>query len=345
MRAQHNLKRLSDLCTTFLLDVLGGAGAVWGAAEAFKVRGGPNNDDWRIICGFVGAACFIRWFVAGFFDVRYLHGDVLATFLLQVCGAAGAIWGAAEMLGLRINYPEDCHEEQQSLGGPFVGPGNAWAPGYDTCQNTYQFWTYVCGVVFVIFFVRWNGDFPKWLKSGNQRRSIFHFFHLHVCTFVLEVMGGAGAVWGASEIIGPSGSSLRLGWGDKNYGQESFDFWRWVCLVTFCLCFLRWAMTWQARESARDLDKKEDPAMELAREIESKTALRRSASGMVLTAPRARMKRQGAMFFDDVMMRQIEIEHIKKGHVSAMGGIVPEAKAKQDGNEDWKEFEISITDT
>ena len=63
-----------------------------------------------------------------------------------------------------------------------------------------------------------------------------------VSTFVLEVMGGAGALWGAAEVVGSSGHSLRRGWGDEHFGQPSFDLWRYLCAVTFALCLVRWAL-------------------------------------------------------------------------------------------------------
>merc|ERR1711971_271713 len=59
-----------------------------------------------------------------------------------------------------------------------------------------------------------------------------------------------GALWGAAEIAGRSGHSLRLGWGDQHFGQESFDFWRCVCLPVFLLCLGRWALKWRVRNEA-----------------------------------------------------------------------------------------------
>jgi len=73
---------------------------------------------------------------------------------------------------------------------------------------------------------------------------------LHSGAFVLEVLGGAGALWGLSEILGPSGYSCRLGWGDMFFGQESFDFWRKWCLLLFVLCSGRWACMWGARNQS-----------------------------------------------------------------------------------------------
>lgn len=287
-RVPQQIRRPMDLCATFLLEVLGGAGAAWGCADVFEVRGGPNNNKWRVVCAAVGAACLVRWSLASFSDVRYLQGDVLASFLLQVCGACGAIWGAAEIVGLRVNYPEDCHAEQHGPSGPFIGPGSAWAPGYETCQNTLLPWRLACAVVFVVFFLRWHCDLQSWCLVYHTRlAAILRFFHLHVCTFILEVLGGAGAVWGASEIAGPSGHSLRLGWGDEGFGQESFDFWRWICLATFSACLLRWAMTWKARERVRELDEEEMPIVRMKTE-EQLRRLPSPGSGLGAGVRRAR---------------------------------------------------------
>jgi len=309
------IKRFMDLCATFLLEVLGGAGAVWGCAEVFKVRGGPNNDDWRVVCAAVGAACLVRWSLASFFDVRYLQGDVLASFLLQVCGACGAVWGAAEMAGLRVNYPEACHAEQQGPTGPYAGPGSAWAPGYETCRSTLLPWRLVCVAVFFAFFLRWQGDLASRCTAHTRLFTMMKFLHLHVCTFVLEVLGGAGAVWGASEIVGPSGHSLRLGWGDEGFGQESSDFWRWICLVTFSACLLRWALTWRARERALEIDEEEMPMVSMLTEVQSMKPILRSASGMVLASPRLSDAPQPEM--SSMMCMMSKVSTMRAGRIQA----------------------------
>jgi hypothetical protein len=197
------------------------------------------------------------------------------------------------MVGLRVNYPEDCHAEQLGSTGPYTGTGNAWAPGYETCQNTLLPWRLACVVVFFAFFFRWQSDnlhviLPQACVSKADTRLVtfIKFLHLHVCTFVLEVLGGAGAVWGASEIVGPAGHSLRLGWGDEGFGQESFDSWRWICLATFSTCLLRWAMTWQARERVREFEEVDMPIVAMLSDVRSMNSVLRSASGMVLVASR-----------------------------------------------------------
>ena len=77
------------LPTTFLLEVLGGSGAVWGCAEAFAVRDGGDNDAWRIICAVVGALCLARCLQSRNRGPASGPAEAVATCLLQVrCGAA-----------------------------------------------------------------------------------------------------------------------------------------------------------------------------------------------------------------------------------------------------------------
>ena len=49
------------LATTFLLEVLGGVGAVWGGAEVVYLRNVGNADQWRVVCIMIGAVLFARW--------------------------------------------------------------------------------------------------------------------------------------------------------------------------------------------------------------------------------------------------------------------------------------------
>ena len=79
------------LLRKLLLEVLGALGAVWGCSEAWHVRDGSNNDQWRVLSAVVGSLFLARWFH------RYVLGrkcdpggpEVLATFLLQVLGGTG----------------------------------------------------------------------------------------------------------------------------------------------------------------------------------------------------------------------------------------------------------------
>jgi hypothetical protein len=275
--------------------------------QAWNVRGafGPgaldhNNDQWRLVSGLVGVLCLARWIVLKVMKKPIMAKyETLATFLLQVMGGAGAVWGIvraafacvracvqhstdrtqclpsplcthaqAEIVGLRVNYPVDCHampRDHQGRDGNVTsssdGVGDAWAPGFDECRNTYQFWRATCIVTLAWFFAWWERDAiaASWSSAHKPRQQgpsgelpssavalgctnhvlWWRFAHL-VSTFVLDVCGGAGALWGASEVAGPGGNSLRLGWGDEKFGQESFDFWRLPCGIVFVLCFVRW---------------------------------------------------------------------------------------------------------
>eukprot|EP00984_Skeletonema_dohrnii_P038360 scaffold41499_cov150-Skeletonema_dohrnii-CCMP3373.AAC.1 len=46
---------------TFILEVLGAAGAVWGASEIATLRNPETNDRWRIIASVVGIIFLFRW--------------------------------------------------------------------------------------------------------------------------------------------------------------------------------------------------------------------------------------------------------------------------------------------
>ena len=219
----RRIERCASLCASFLLEVLGGCGAVWGCAELFAVRDGTNALPWRVLAAAVGAWCFARWArVHALARSRDTTDEVLAAFLLEVLGGAGAVWGVLEICGYRVNYPRDCHTQG--------GVGDAWAPGYGACANTYATSRVLTLVALVWFIMRWKKvELP--IVVGRETWSDGP----PLGTFVLEVCGGAGAVWGSSEV-----ATLRKGWGDRLYGQPSFDFWRVCCAITFALCFVRW---------------------------------------------------------------------------------------------------------
>ena len=235
------------LPTTFLLEVLGGIGAPWGCAEAFAVRAGDNNDAWRIICIIVGAMCLTRFLLQRWGKSASAEAEAVATCLLQVLGGAGAVWGCSEIVGLRVNYPSDCSTSAHN------GTGGAWAPGSTTCLNTYFEWRLV--VIITLTGFTW-----KWLRVANTEAPPLPRAVELAFSFVLEVMGGAGALWGAAEVAGPSGHSLRLGWGDAEFGQPSFDRWRIGCGIAFVWCLAVWL--WRRvipaaglRLTARDSDR------------------------------------------------------------------------------------------
>jgi len=226
--------RALDLLATFLLEVVGGAGAVWGSSENAGIRVGIINDEWRAFCWVVFLLCLVRWVAREALGRTSHDGEVMAVFLLDVMGGAGAMWGCLEIAGYRVHYPSNCHEVQVRAWGDFQGIGNAWGPQYESCANTIVNSRYICAAVFVLCAMSWQ----KLIPSGPSCLGTYAEFLLR--TFLLEVMGGAGALWGFSEICGRDGHSLRLSWGDIYFGQESCDLWRILCSITFLLCFIRW---------------------------------------------------------------------------------------------------------
>jgi len=238
--------RVLELMATFLLEVMGGAGAIWGCAENMGVRSGINNDEWRAVCWCTFILCIWRWIAREAYGIKSHDGEVMAVFLLDVMGGAGAMWGCLEIGGYRVNYPENCHEPQTyrkadySI-GTFTGVGGAWGIQYGHCGNTYSESRIICAVVFVLCGMSWQRLIPAMHFQVAPDEPCFGLnLEFYSRTFLLEVMGGAGALWGFSEICGRSSASLRLGWGDIYFGQRSFDFWRICCLVTFVLCAIRW---------------------------------------------------------------------------------------------------------
>lgn len=223
-------KRVMDLMATFLLEVMGGAGAVWGSSECAGVRIGVDNDTWRAVCWGAFILCVWRWGAREFLGKIHVEMEVMAVFLLDVLGGAGAMWGCLEIAGYRANYPANCHDvDVVSPQGTFTGIGGSWGPPgrYDECAATFPQSRIVCAPVFILCWLAWQkllvGDVTFYLR-----------------TFLLQVMGGAGALWGFSEICGKAGDSFRYGWGDIYYGQKSFDFWRVCCGITFVACTIRW---------------------------------------------------------------------------------------------------------
>jgi hypothetical protein len=55
------LRFFDAFIVTFILEVLGSAGAVWGSSEIATLRHPETNETWRIIASVVGVIFFFRW--------------------------------------------------------------------------------------------------------------------------------------------------------------------------------------------------------------------------------------------------------------------------------------------
>mmetsp|Transcript_30321 Transcript_30321/g.88664 ORF Transcript_30321/g.88664 Transcript_30321/m.88664 type:complete len:361 (+) Transcript_30321:180-1262(+) len=64
------------LLLRIVLEVIGGAGAIWGGAECFGLRNATNNDDWRWFSVAIGVLCFAR-FITLHIPQMEDEGDIL----------------------------------------------------------------------------------------------------------------------------------------------------------------------------------------------------------------------------------------------------------------------------
>lgn len=112
-------------------------------------------------------------------DVWGFLQTISVNFLLEVCGASGAIWGTSEVVTLRRN-------------------------------STTEFWRLAAigaGLVFLMrfwwhakhYFQHERGYLP--IKLHHRRTHKLPFIQIFSTKFVLEVCGSSGAIWGCSEAL------------------------------------------------------------------------------------------------------------------------------------------------
>jgi len=168
----------------FVLEVLGGCGAIWGFSEVLTIRNTNTQHTWRVNACTIGFIFFIRYLlqIRDFIDhanvkntgTKRLVQIFAAKLVLEVFGGGGAIWGFSEVLTLRN-------------------------------PNTQEEWRKIAATVGAIFFLRWclqiadfiSGNDPDH-KGSNKAVRLFQIFSAKL---VLEVFGGGGAIWGASEAL------------------------------------------------------------------------------------------------------------------------------------------------
>ena len=147
-----------------------------------------------------------------------------AKCLLQVWGAAGAVWGASEALGFRTTETRDAWQAA------------AWATT-------------------VVFGLRWLAELFRYCLLCPRRRrdrnsllqrlvqtfqtAILPWTEVLVTKFVLEVCGAAGAVWGCAEI-----ATIR------DASEASTRRWRALALAVGAVFLLRWMV--QVHHYAQD---------------------------------------------------------------------------------------------
>jgi hypothetical protein len=151
---------------------------------------------------------------------------IAAKFTLEVLGAAGAIWGSSEILHLRD--PTTNHKS-------------------NTVMRQIAF------VIGGIFLIRYYWDIQHiWyhqrtnylpIKIHHRRRHMLPCFQIHASKFILNVLGGAGAIWGCAEAVSLRNTHNSMEWRLVAIIVGILFFIRWICqLLTYCLC-LREATT------------------------------------------------------------------------------------------------------
>ncbi len=213
------------LGSKFLLEVMGAAGAVWGAADILLLRGtSEGNERMRILSSLVGGIFLIRYWWAikhwwshqhDYLPIKVHHRRThrlaffqihSSKFVLHVLGGSGAIWGCAEAVTLR------------------------------NAENVLN-WRIASILVGSMFLFRWIFQMlayclymsTLWSNPSSIHMTIIRCVEAFIVKLILEVFGAVGAVWGFSEIL-----TLRT--------SESNDVWRPVSIVVGIIFLMRWIL-------------------------------------------------------------------------------------------------------
>lgn len=234
----------------FLLEVCGSAGAIWGCSDIFGWRTAETNEVWRILSLVVFGIFLLRfwWHSKHYLEhdrefppIKFKHRRLhklpflqifSASLVLEVLGAAGAVWGPAEAMTWR------------------------------TPDNRLE-WQIVSGVVGIVFLMRWVVNIMTYclcLKSFMEKRPLLGQFLGWVevlgSRFLLVVCGAVGACWGFTEIV-----TLRT--------PETNHLWRPISYSVGLLFIIRWIL--QTFEYATEGWDKEDlpPPDESSRQLKT----------------------------------------------------------------------------
>ena len=180
-----------------------------------RFRNSETVNFWRPCAAIFGGIFFVRFclqiidFVHQYFYKKTLTIGVKlnrfihifsAKFVLEVCGGGGALWGSMETLGLRNPENQD-------------------------------FWRFSCSIFLCIFFARFVIQARDYLGHAVEPgvKPWVRLVQIFSAKFVLEVLGGAGAIWGWSEVI-----TWR--------NAETIWFWRPISLTVGAVFFCRWIL-------------------------------------------------------------------------------------------------------
>jgi len=195
----------------FVLEFLGGAGAIWGYSEVCTFRNAETIHVWRFNALSVGVVFFLRWLlqIKDFITFRDVENNsdkfvrlfqiFSARLVLEVFGGGGAVWGFSEVCTFR--RPE-----------------------------TQEFWRHNAQIVAFIFFTRWSLQINDYLIENNiDKTKVVRLFQIFSARLVLEVFGAGGAIWGFSEVM-----TFRR--------PETQEFWRRNAMVVAVIFTVRFFM-------------------------------------------------------------------------------------------------------
>jgi len=211
---QQKVRLFQIFGAKLVLEVFGGGGAIWGFSEALTLRTPETQEFWRHNAIVVGLIFAVRFFM----QIRDYNNECIgitndldkdksykrytqifsSKMVLEVFGGGGAIWGYSEAMSLRRP---------------------------DT-QEMYRFYALSVGL---IFFSRWLLQSSEFLQGTRERvgaSSWVRLLQIFFAKLVLEVFGGAGAIWGFSEVC-----TLRR--------PETQELWRWIALTIGGIFFVR----------------------------------------------------------------------------------------------------------
>ena len=146
---------------------------------------------------------------------------IAAKFLLEVLGAAGAVWGNCDIYLLR-NTEE----------------GNRIS----------RIYAIIIGFIFLIRYY-WHtkhmyqtGREFMLPKEHHRRTHRLEFAQIHVSKFILQVLGGGGAVWGSSEVLTLRNAATASEWRIAAIVVGFIFLIRWIFQISaYCLCLSeRW---------------------------------------------------------------------------------------------------------
>lgn len=209
-------KRLVQVfAAKLVLEVFGGGGAIWGFSEVLTFRNHNTQEEWRVISATVGAIFGVRWllqivdFSYGIDHEKVQSNKILrlyqifsAKLVLEVFGGGGAVWGSTEALTLRV--PE-----------------------------TQEYWRGFAQAAAIVFFGRWLIQMKNYVRENfgedKDRINFIRAYQIFSAKFILEVAGGAGAIWGFSEVC-----TLR--------NAETVHTWRPIALTVGAVFLIRFLM-------------------------------------------------------------------------------------------------------